>query len=158
MGVLSLVFHTFLTFVFTQYFPFSSAHHCTDFFNSTLRSFYHLIFAGCSLLDYYPLSTANFTTTSLFLISLQQMTKQNDKESSKDMSGYKPSNFDSSFRAGKGWGDLEVTALHPTTYPPTRPFLFVLYNRRSCMIIFQPGRGWPGLRPNATAVKMQSNF
>uniref|UniRef100_A0A7S0SLK1 rRNA-processing protein EBP2 n=1 Tax=Mantoniella antarctica TaxID=81844 RepID=A0A7S0SLK1_9CHLO len=38
----------------------------------------------------------------------KRMTKQNDKESSKDMSGYKPSNFDSSFRAGKGWGDLEA--------------------------------------------------
>jgi hypothetical protein len=34
------------------------------------------------------------------------LTKQNDKESARDMTGYKPSNFDKGFREGKGWGDL----------------------------------------------------
>jgi hypothetical protein len=35
-----------------------------------------------------------------------QLKKQNDKESARDMTGYKPSNFDKGFREGKGWGDL----------------------------------------------------
>jgi hypothetical protein len=46
------------------------------------------------------------------------MDKQNDKESARDMSGYKPSNFDASFKAGKGWGDLGVSAARSNN--PTR--------------------------------------
>lgn len=40
------------------------------------------------------------------LVSPPQLKKQNDKESARDMTGYKPSNFDKGFREGKGWGDL----------------------------------------------------
>ena len=34
------------------------------------------------------------------------MKKQNDKESARDMTNFKPSNFDRDFKAGKGWGSL----------------------------------------------------
>ena len=42
----------------------------------------------------------------------QQMNKQNDKESARDMSGFKPANFDRSFKAGKGWGDMGVSLFY----------------------------------------------
>ena len=41
-----------------------------------------------------------------FVVFPPQLKKQNDKESARDMTGYKPSNFDKGFREGKGWGDL----------------------------------------------------
>ena len=34
------------------------------------------------------------------------MKKQNDKESARDMTNFKPSNCDRDFKAGKGWGSL----------------------------------------------------
>jgi|TARA_B110000305_G_C19271584_1_gene554754 hypothetical protein len=37
---------------------------------------------------------------------LPQLGKQNDKESARDMTEYKPASFDKGFREGKGWGDL----------------------------------------------------
>ena len=43
---------------------------------------------------------------SLLNILKLQLKKQNDKESARDMTGYKPSNFDKGFREGQGWGDL----------------------------------------------------
>jgi hypothetical protein len=46
-----------------------------------------------------------------------QLKKQNDKESARDMTGYKPSNFDKGFRDGKGWGDLVRRASSPR-FPP----------------------------------------
>lgn len=48
-----------------------------------------------------------------------QLKKQNDKESARDMTGYKPSNFDKGFRDGKGWGDLVRRAASPR-FPPSR--------------------------------------
>ena len=48
---------------------------------------------------------------------LSQLKKQNDKESARDMTGYKPSNFDKGFRDGKGWGDLVRRASSPR-FPP----------------------------------------
>ena len=45
-------------------------------------------------------------TKAFPLVSPPQLKKQNDKESARDMTGYKPSNFDKGFREGKGWGDL----------------------------------------------------
>ena len=44
-----------------------------------------------------------------------QLKKQNDKESARDMSNFKPSNFDRDFKAGKGWGSLgsKVRARNP---------------------------------------------
>uniref|UniRef100_A0A7S0IHQ7 rRNA-processing protein EBP2 n=1 Tax=Micromonas pusilla TaxID=38833 RepID=A0A7S0IHQ7_MICPS len=36
----------------------------------------------------------------------KRLKKQNDKESARDMSNFKPSNFDRDFKAGKGWGSL----------------------------------------------------
>jgi len=48
---------------------------------------------------------------------LLQLKKQNDKESARDMTGYKPSNFDKGFRDGKGWGDLVRRASSPR-FPP----------------------------------------
>ena len=50
---------------------------------------------------------------------LSQLKKQNDKESARDMTGYKPSNFDKGFRDGKGWGDLVRRAASPR-FPPSR--------------------------------------
>lgn len=43
------------------------------------------------------------------------MKKQNDKESARDMTNFKPSNFDRDFKAGKGWSSLgaKVRTRHP---------------------------------------------
>ena len=43
------------------------------------------------------------------------MKKQNDKESARDMTNFKPSNFDRDFKSGKGWGSLgaKVRTRHP---------------------------------------------
>ena len=54
---------------------------------------------------------------------LLQLKKQNDKESARDMTGYKPSNFDKGFRDGKGWGDLVRRASSPR-FPPSRRSAF----------------------------------
>ena len=50
--------------------------------------------------------TVTDSLPSLLNILKLQLKKQNDKESARDMTGYKPSNFDKGFREGKGWGDL----------------------------------------------------
>ena len=61
-----------------------------------------------------------------------QLKKQNDKESARDMTGYKPSNFDKGFRDGKGWGDLVRRAASPR-FPPSR--------RNAFDAAFRPRRG-----------------
>lgn len=71
------------------------------------------------------------------------MSKQNDKESARDMTGYKPSNFDSSFKAGKGWGDLGVSCArtHTTRKKKKKPKLLKkLISTRVLFLLFPPPR------------------
>lgn len=63
---------------------------------------------------FHPVSIANLMTQSQTTIAdgspapfhSPQLKKQNDKESARDMTNFKPSNFDRDFKAGKGWGSL----------------------------------------------------
>ena len=76
---------------------------------------------GSSSLVKYMLSRTRFLTfqprfpappQNISLFNSRQLGKQNDKDSARDMSGYKPANFDSSFKAGRGWGSMGVRTGH----------------------------------------------